>query len=477
MTSLFVNSQIGVSPVRVRFAPSPTGHLHIGGLRTALFNWLFARHNGGAFLLRVEDTDITRSKKEYRESQLASLAWAGITYDEPLVIQSERVQEHREIAQRLVREGKAYRCYCPPQKEDGDTDQGYYRYDGRCRNLSFEEQDLSQAHSIRFKIPDGQQAITFHDLVRGEITFERDQLDDFIIVRSDGSPMYNFVVVIDDAFMQISHVIRGEEHISNTPKQIVLYQACGYTMPQFAHLPMILGPDGTKLSKRNAATSVLEYKHSGYLPHALCNYLARLGWAHGDQEIFTREELVNYFSLEHVGKKGAIFDPQKLDWINSIYIKELSDQELLDVMINDVQCHVAKHYAQWSRQQLLSAIAVYKARVKTVAELTAVLKNLHDGPIAYDPTAVSEWINEHTKGHLVRLNGILSVQDNVTHDSLVAVVKGLCKELNIKLVALAQPIRIALTGTNAGPGVFELLALLGKETSIERITKFLATLH
>lgn len=475
--SLTTMPQQQTSSVRVRFAPSPTGHLHIGGLRTALFNWLFARHHNGTFLIRVEDTDITRSKKEYMESQLASLAWAGITYDEPLVIQSERVEEHRAVAQRLLKEGKAYRCYCPPQKEDGDTDLSYYKYDGRCRNLTLAEQDVTKPHSIRFKIPHEEKAVTFHDLVRGEITIELDQLDDFIIIRSDGSPMYNFVVVIDDAFMRISHVIRGEEHISNTPKQILLYRACGYAIPAFAHLPMILGPDGTKLSKRNAATSVLEYKHAGYLPEALCNYLARLGWSHGDQEIFTREELINYFSLEHVGKKGAIFDPQKLDWMNSVYMKEYSAPTLLQVMIHDVGFDAYMEYKNWSQEQILGCIDLYKERVNTVRELAHVLKLLHEGPQHYDEQSIATFVTEETSRYLEELLAILEVQQDFSVHAVTNNIKNLCKQLNIKLVALAQPIRIALTGASASPGVFELLSLLGKNTSIDRIRRFLATLR
>lgn len=463
--------------VRVRFAPSPTGHLHIGGLRTALFNWLFARHHNGTFLIRVEDTDITRSKEEYKESQLASMAWAGITHDESLVIQSARVGEHRAVAQHLLQEGKAYRCYCPPQKEDGDTDQAYYKYDGHCRNLAPDQQDATKPYSIRFKIPSNRQAITFQDLVRGEITIELDQLDDFIIIRSDGSPMYNFVVVIDDAFMRITHVIRGEEHISNTPKQILLYEACGYVQPVFAHLPMILGPDGTKLSKRNAATSVLEYKHAGYLPEALCNYLARLGWSHGDQEIFSLDELIRYFSLDHVGKKGAIFDPQKLDWMNSVYMKECSGQKLLEIMIRDVGYDAYMEYANWSQEQILGFIDLYKERLFTVQGLVRALKNMHEGPQHYDDTALATFVTEGTSRYLTELIPLLTMQDDFSAGTLTQLIKDLCKQLNIKLVALAQPIRIALTGSSASPGVFELLSLLGRKVSVERLQRFLAILR
>src|ERR1700733_99493 len=296
--------------VRVRFAPSPTGHLHIGGMRSAIFNWLFARHNNGSFLLRIEDTDRERSKQEYTDSILASFAWMRIDWDEPVVIQSERAKRHQEVAQKLYAQGKAYYCICTPEQvqdrlaAQSGFDINFMKYDGLCRNASHTK------GALRFKIPDDITEVTFHDLIRDTITIGIDQLDDFILVRSDGTPMYNFVVVVDDADMKISHVIRGEEHIANTPKQILLYQACGFPLPYFAHLPMILGPDGNKLSKRDAATGVFEYKQLGYIPDPLFNYLVRLGWSHGDQEIFTREEVIQFFDLAHVGKKGAIFDQQ-----------------------------------------------------------------------------------------------------------------------------------------------------------------------
>ena len=314
---------VSKNSIRVRFAPSPTGHLHIGGLRTAFFNWLFARHNNGVFLLRIEDTDVERSTKEYLDSILATFDWVNLPSDEPIVIQSQRIAEHTALIAQLLKEGKAYRCYCSQEqvaeryKGQGSGDE-FIKYDGRCRNAA-EQPGVPAA--IRFALPAGRTTVAFDDLIRGRVEVGIDQLDDFIIARSDGTPMYNFVVVVDDAHMRISHIIRGEEHISNTPKQLLLYEALGFPVPFFAHTPMILGPDGNKLSKRDAATSVLEYRQEGYLPDALLNYLVRLSWAHGDQEIFTREELISYFTLDHVGKKGAIFDPQKLSWVNSVYMR------------------------------------------------------------------------------------------------------------------------------------------------------------
>jgi glutamyl-tRNA synthetase len=261
------------SKVRVRFAPSPTGNLHIGGLRTALFNWLFARHHGGLFLLRIEDTDKERSTQEYRDSILNSFAWTGLNHDEQIITQSDRIAEHRAVADRLIAEGKAYRCFCSAQDlisryENKHNDDAFISYDGYCRDRNYSEDDQAQDHIVRFKLPQDQSTITFNDLIKGPVSFGMDQFDDFIIIRSGGYPMYNFVVVIDDAFMSITHVIRGEEHIVNTPKQILLYQACGYNIPLFAHLPLILGPSGEKLSKRDGATSVVEYRKEGYMHYS-----------------------------------------------------------------------------------------------------------------------------------------------------------------------------------------------------------------
>ena len=302
--------------VRVRFAPSPTGHLHIGGLRTALFNWLFARHNGGAYLLRIEDTDVSRDKAEYVDSIFGSFAWTGIMPDEQPVIQSTRIAEHQQVIEQLISQKKAYKCYCAPDDhvrrlQARGIDTLFVKYDSYCRIRSASPDDTHKPYAVRFAIAVGRESVIFDDLIRGRVEIPIDQLDDFVLARSAGGPMYNFVVVVDDAFMRISHIIRAEEHLVNTPKQILLYEACNYPIPQFAHVPLILGPSGDKLSKRDGAVSVLEYRQAGYLPAALINYLARLGWAHGDQEIFSVDELVNCFSLEAIGKKGAIFDPQK----------------------------------------------------------------------------------------------------------------------------------------------------------------------
>ena len=329
--------------VHVRFAPSPTGHLHIGGLRTAIFNWLFARHNNGAFLVRIEDTDKERSKPEYEHSILESLSWMGITTDEPITIQSARDAEHKKLIEKLIDEGKAYKCYC--SLEDLVARLGYQehqKYDGFCKTHT--PDDPSKPYVVRFAVPRDKPTISFNDLIRGTVTFDFDQFDDFIIARSDSAPTYNFVVVVDDEDMNITHVIRGEDHISNTPKQIMLYHALGYQLPIFAHIPLILGPAGNRLSKRDAATSVLQYKQAGYLPAAFFNYLVRLGVAHGDQEVFSKEELVSLFKVKEVGKKSTIFDIQKLTWLNGVYIRKASPTNLL-LAIDSMEKGALKHHS------------------------------------------------------------------------------------------------------------------------------------
>lgn len=455
-------------PVRVRFAPSPTGHLHIGGLRTALFNWLFARHHNGTFLMRIEDTDIERSKQEYTDAIIAAFTWVAIEPDEPIVIQSSRIREHQALAQKLIKEGKAYKCYCSQEDMVARADnEAFIKYDGRCRNAP----PSNKPYAIRFKLPDDREEIIFDDLIRGPVRFEKDQLDDFIIVRSDGVPVYNFVVVIDDAFMKISHVIRGEDHISNTPKQILLYEAFGYQLPQFAHIPMILGPSGHRLSKRDGATSVIDYKQEGYLPQALVNYLVRLGWSHGDQEIFTKEELINYFTLETVGKKSAIFDREKLNWVNTVYLKNYDNQAILAYITKELDPSFAAQLAPWTPTHIVQAIQLYKERIATLKELMTELISFHKGPTSYHKEDLAQWTSTSTKKYLTTVITALAAVPQFTAHACAEAIKNSAKELNIKLVSIAQPIRIALLGKGAGPGIFELLEILGKDESLNRLKK------
>lgn len=463
------------SPVRVRFAPSPTGHLHIGGLRTAIFNWLYARHNNGTFLLRIEDTDLERSKPEYTESILSALQWTNIQSDEPIVIQTERFEQHKKVIEQLLKEKKAYRCYCTAaeiaQRENlpEGYDPEFSKYDRHCRyNYSPSEK---RPYVVRFALPEDRDMIQFNDIIRGEVTFDINQFDDFIIARSDGRPMYNFVVVVDDADMKITHIIRGEDHISNTPKQIMLYQACGYAIPQFAHLPLILGSSGQRLSKRDAATSVIDYKQSGYLPDALINYLVRLGWSHGDQEIFSRQELIEYFTLENVGKKGAIFDMAKLGWVNSMYLKEADNKKLLE-SIKEIRPRFQAELDKFNQEQILALIDLYKQRSTTLIELADEIKSIHDKSTPFLANDISAWVTASMSEQLKTIANNFETMQEFTPAALQEYLKKLSAEHKVKLVHFAQPIRIALVRATAGAGVFELLSILGREESVKRIREF-----
>jgi len=465
--------------VRVRFAPSPTGYLHIGNLRAAIFNWLFAKHHGGKFLIRVEDTDLQRSKQEYKDYMLASLAWMGIDYDEPIVTQSERVDVHKKMIDRLIQEGKAYRCFCTDQeteqrkKEASGYDDLFSGYDGFCYSRRSEDIDVKRPFVVRFRLPRDKKAVVFEDLIRGTIQVDIDQFDDFIIARSDGTPMYNLAVVVDDDFMKVTHIIRGEDHISNTPKQIMLCEAFGFTLPKFAHVPLILGPSGDKLSKRDAAVSVLDYRDQGFLPEALLNYLVRLGWSHGDQEVFSKKELISYFDLDHVGKTGAIFDIDKLLWLNGVYMRDMPAENLKEIIAKDLAVDFQKRFSFWNEQQMVKLIGLYKERTKTLQELLECLDLLYKGPEEYELAAFERWVTEKTSTHLEQLISTLAQQDQFEHDLLATTIKNLCKDIGIKLVALAQPIRLSLTGSSASPGIFELLEIVGKQESLRRLERFL----
>lgn len=458
------------APVRVRFAPSPTGHLHIGGLRTALFNWLFARHYKGKFLLRIEDTDTERSRTEYLNALLEGLAWSGLISDEPLVVQSHRLTEHRAQAHDLVARGKAYICYCTPEElqarlgANAAEGTGYVQYDGKCRDAGYPDPGVYNIpYVIRFKCPRDRDYIVVDDLIRGRIEFHMDTIDDFIIVRSGGYPMYNFVVVIDDAYMNISHIIRGEEHLVNTPRQILLYEACDFKLPDFAHLPLILGADGTKLSKRDAATSVIDYQKNGFLPDALCNYLVRLGWSHGDQEIFTRDELIHYFSLEGIGKKGAIFDMKKLEWLNSVYIKQASAHHLWEYIVRDLD-NIDPELLQKYNARLYQVIDLYKERVITLQQLYQETYNA----LTYWPHFVDE-TDRSVSEYLQYSEERLAHCDDFSRLMVEKCLKELCAEYKISLGILGKPLRRALVGKTDAPGIFDLLSTLGKDESIRRI--------
>ncbi len=426
-------------------------------------------------MLRIEDTDIERSQQQYTDSILESLAWCSITPDEPIVVQSQRKAEHLAVAQKMLKDGTAYRCFCTQEElqkrlgvnaADGS---GYVKYDRKCRDKVITTEDLKKQYVIRFKIPLDREEISFDDLIHGLVTFSLDTLDDFIIVRSDSTPMYNFVVVVDDAFMRISHIIRGEEHLINTPKQLLLYEACGYKIPLFAHTPLILGSDGTKLSKRDAATAVIDYKQNGFLPEALCNYLVRLGWSHGDQEIFSRQELINYFSLENVGKKGAIFDMKKLEWMNSVYIRHHSAQELIAYITKTLDSQWAYKFNNWNQEQLSGFVDLYKERVKTVVELMHALSVIYEMPKSYEQLEYNPQINNYLEALIKELEK----KDVLNRAEIETLIKAICAQFNVKLPVLAQPIRNALTGTISSPSIYDMIVLLGKKEAVTRITKFI----
>ena len=362
--------------VRVRFAPSPTGHLHIGGARTALFNWLFARHNNGIFILRIEDTDKTRSTEEYIDSIIEGMKWLNLDWDEGPYRQTDRFDVYRDYCKKLLEEGKAYYCYCSPeeleQRRQEALAQGKsLRYDSRCRDLKTQGQVENTA--VRFRMPqEGQTAV--NDLIKGETVFDNSQLDDLIIMRSDGTPTYNYTVVVDDVDMNITHVIRGDDHLNNTPKQIHIYSALGYKVPLFAHLPMILGSDKARLSKRHGATSVMAYKEMGYLPEALVNYLVRLGWSYGDQEVFSINELIQYFSFDNVGKSAAVFNPEKLLWLNSQYIIRAEPENLTGLVKPFlIRENIIEEGRTLNEQWLSKAISTLQERSKTLLELAQSL--------------------------------------------------------------------------------------------------------
>ncbi len=455
--------------IKVRFAPSPTGKLHLGSLRTAIFNWLFAKHNNGKFLLRIEDTDRERSKLEYTESILNSMKWLGLDYDGEAVYQSKLENNQKIYLEKLISENKAYYCNC--ENNNNLNNSSYKFYDKSCRDKKL------TSGAVRFKLPDNINEVSFSDLIHGKLTFNLEQLDDFIITRSDGTSMYNFAVVIDDLDMDITHIIRGDDHINNTPKQILLYHALDKTkeMPKFAHIPLILGQSGQKLSKRDASVSVDDYLSQGYLADALFNYLVRLGWSHGDQEIFTKEELIKYFDFSSVGKSGAVFDLEKLTWLNSVYIKDSSSEKLLDLIIKDLDKDYLSNFKNLNKNNILSLINIYKPRVKLLLELKNIINSL-DNIHNYNKDSLAKWVSGNTPELLKKLLAEFALIDSWDATEIVKSIKNICKLANVKMPELAQPIRLATTGDIISPGVGELLSSLGKSESCARIKKFLEIL-
>jgi glutamyl-tRNA synthetase len=464
--------------VRVRFAPSPTGHLHIGGARTALFNWLYARHDKGTFILRIEDTDRTRSTEEFIDSIIEGIRWLGLDWDEGPYRQTDRFDVYRSYAERLVKEGNAYYCYCTPeeleQRRKEALAQGKSpKYDGRCKNLT--EPVPGRMPAIRFRMPhEGEVAV--EDLIKGRTVFDNSQLDDLIIVRSDGTPTYNFTVVVDDVDMKITHVIRGDDHLNNTPKQIHIYDALGYKIPVFAHLPMILGSDKARLSKRHGATSVLAYREMGYLPEALVNYLVRLGWSHGDQEIFTVEELTKYFSFESVGKSAAVFNPEKLLWLNGQYIMHTPSEKLVELVMPFLLIEKIVTDDRIDRAWLSKAIDTLKERAKTLVELAESLRYYISEEIEYNPKAKEKFLKRDNLQSLTEVRESLKALDVFTSTEIEKIFVAIVDKLGTKLGSVAQPVRVAMTGKTESPGIFEVIEVIGKEKALKRLDKAIDTI-
>ena len=470
--------------MRLRFAPSPTGFLHVGGARTALFNWLLAKKHNGVFILRIEDTDRSRSSDEMTVAILEGMKWLELNWDEGPYHQADGFDRHKSDALRMLEQGKAYRCFCTQEQVEArkaaaprDSKEAYH-YDRHCLNNVTAEQSAQRAASgekfaIRFKVPTGKTSWT--DAVHGLTEFDNDSIDDFIILRSDGTPIYNLAVVSDDIEHRITHVIRGDDHISNTPKQILIYRALGYEPPTFAHVPMILGPDGKRLSKRHGATAVGEYKDKGILPDAMVNFLALLGWAPGnDEEILTRDEMVDRFSLEEINKKSAVFDTAKLEWMNGQYLAKMSAEELEPLVREQLPAKASQVDSAWLRE----LIDLLKIRARTVTGIAEqVVPYLRD-PVVYEAEAVQkQWKNADEAADRIRkVRDTLPAAENWTHDDLEKSLRQLAEQEGVGAGKLIHPLRVAVVGNSASPGIFDVMKLLGRDRTVRRINDALAHL-
>jgi glutamyl-tRNA synthetase len=468
-----------MSNVRVRFAPSPTGYLHIGGARTALFNWLWARKHGGVFVLRIEDTDRDRSTHQSVQAIVESLRWLGLDWDEgPEVggahgpyFQMERLDIYRTYAEDLIGRGAAYRCYCT--KEDlaharqahaATGDKRAFRYPGTCRDLK-ERRDAP--YVVRLKTP--QSGVTgWNDLVKGRIDVPNDAQQDVVLVRADGVPLYNFGAAIDDATMNITLVARGDDHVVNTPIQIMILEALGLPLPQFAHLPMILAPNGEKLSKRHAAVSTLDYRDKGYLPQGLLNYLARLGWSHGDDEIFSTAQLVEYFNWDHVGSTGARYDAKKFEYVQSTHLRMLSDHELASRSLPFFEAKGM--YVDPASPRVQQAIATAKTRAVTLADIPELTEFFFLSPPVMDDKAARKFLTEGTAARLLQLQSVVEQVEPFTQANLESTVHAWLTEHGLALKEVAQPARVALTGRTQSPGLFEVMEILGKDETLKRLS-------
>jgi glutamyl-tRNA synthetase len=471
---------------RVRFAPSPTGYLHVGGARTALFNWLVARREGGVFVLRIEDTDRERSSDEMTRAILDGMTWLGLDWDEGPAYQANGIDRHRADALRLLDSGQAYRCFCTPAslqaRRDAMGDE--YRYDRACAALAPEEiarrLDAGDPFTVRFHVPEG--TTEWDDSVHGPTRFRNEDIEDFIILRTDGTPVYNLAVVSDDVEMAINLVIRGDDHLSNTPKQILLYRALGAEVPRFAHLPMILGPDGKRLSKRHGATSVGEYRDQGILPLALVNFLALLGWNPGDeQEIFTREELIQSFSLERVNKKSSVFDPEKLVWMNGQHLARMEGAALLDLVADRlVEAGLTTHEEISARRTWYEGLMdLLKPRAHTLDGFAPQARGYLLPSVEYDPAAVAKHFKDPVAASesLRTVREVLGALPEWTPEAVESALRDAAAAAGAGLGKLAHPLRLALTGVSVSPGIHEVVAHMGPDLVNRRIDDAIAYLQ
>ena len=461
-----------MSQVRVRFAPSPTGLLHIGGVRTALFNWLFARQQKGVFILRIEDTDQSRSTDESIQAIIEGMKWVGLDWDEGPFRQTERMDLYRSHAMKLLEKGEAYWCVCKAEELDARRKEAEAKglspkYDGRCRDRGLTNPAGDAA--LRFKAPQEGETVV-DDLIKGKIVFDNAVQDDLIILRSNGYPTYNFSVVVDDAMMKISHVVRGDDHLTNTPRQVPIFQALGFPVPQFGHLPMILGSDKARLSKRHGATSIMAYKDMGYLPDAMVNYLVRLGWSHGDQELFTRQELIEKFSWKNVQTSAAVFNPEKLLWLNAEYIKTSPPSQVAQALVPLLEGGGLKgEVAAVSTDWLAQLVVLVKERAKTLVDMVDWVRPYFGQTVTFDDEAAKKFLTPAIAPVLSKLLARFEAFQTFSKGEWEESFQQLVEEEGMKMGQLAQPVRVALTGRTASPGLFEVMDVLGRERTLLRL--------
>jgi len=464
--------------VVTRFPPSPTGDLHIGGARTALYSWLYARQHNGKFILRIEDTDLERNSQQSIDAIIEGMNWLGLDYDEGPIFQTDRFDRYAEVTQQLLDEDKAYRCYCTKEeldavREEQRANKEKPKYNGKCRNRTDNPTDAEGnplPSVIRFKNPlEGD--VVIHDLVKGDIVINNRELDDLIIARTDGTPTYNLTVVVDDIDMQITHVIRGDDHINNTPRQINLFHALGAKLPEFAHVPMILGDDGKRLSKRHGAVGVMQYRDDGFIPQAVLNYLLRLGWSHEDKELFTREEMIKLFRIEDVNVAASTFNTQKLIWVNEQYIQTLPAEEIAE----HLQWHLDDQNLDISNGPAITdVIDAHRERAKTLKELVANIRYYYEDFSEYDEKAAKKHFKTATPGILQNLLDKFSEVENWNAESINAVIKSTCEELELGMGKVGPALRVAVTGVAMSPSLDVTLNLIGKERTLERLEKAVA---